>query len=201
MILFSDAVFAIAITLLIIEIKFPETPENVLTANYWKVFRPTLIQFGAFALSFFFVGTLWAKHLRLCRQMKHYDQGVILGNLIFLFFIVTFPFTAKGLAEHIKPNYLIPIFIYVVNIACCNLAHTWLCYYIFYRKPHLSIPGEQDEKKYIYLRSKYFSILLLAVICMATVVTMIFPNNVLYFALTLYAVPVLNFYIRKKLKK
>ena len=60
MILFSDAVFAIAITLLIIEIKFPELPENYRKSlDLFVMFKPTLIQFFGFFLSFFFVGMSW----------------------------------------------------------------------------------------------------------------------------------------------
>src|SRR6478752_263905 len=56
MILFSDAVFAIAITLLIIEIKFPELPEGYREQlSLWKMFKPTVVHFMGFLLSFFFI--------------------------------------------------------------------------------------------------------------------------------------------------
>ena len=56
-ILFSDAVFAIAITLLIIEIKFPELPENYREhLDIVAMFRPTLTHFLGFLVSFFLIG-------------------------------------------------------------------------------------------------------------------------------------------------
>src|SRR5882757_5497166 len=94
LILFSDAVFAIAITLLIIDIKFPELPEKKFEGNTLEMLRPTLQSFIAFAISFFFIGRSWSNHLRLFRLLKKYDQGLINRNLLFLFFIVTFPFAA-----------------------------------------------------------------------------------------------------------
>ena len=78
MILFSDAVFAIAITLLIIEIKFPELPENYKESlDLFKMFKPTLLHFLGFLLSFFLIGMSWARHLKMFRYLKAYDNGVI----------------------------------------------------------------------------------------------------------------------------
>ncbi|MEO6453420.1 MAG: TMEM175 family protein [Ginsengibacter sp.] len=62
-ILFSDAVFAIAITLLVIEIKFPEISRNASSEEIWKAFKPVFIRFLAFMLSFIFIGTMWTRHL------------------------------------------------------------------------------------------------------------------------------------------
>ncbi|MEW9503490.1 TMEM175 family protein, partial [Jeotgalibacillus marinus] len=90
MILFSDAVFAIAITLLIIEIKFPELPEDHPgQVDLLKLFGPTLKGFLAFAVSFFFIGVSWARHLKMFRYLRAYDGRVIFLNLFSLFFIVT----------------------------------------------------------------------------------------------------------------
>ena len=100
MILFSDAVFAIAITLLIIEIKFPELPEGYKQSlDLFKMFKPTLVQFLGFIVSFFFIGMSWAGHLKLFRYLRAYDNGVIFRNLFSLFFVVAFPFAASG-ARH-----------------------------------------------------------------------------------------------------
>ncbi len=54
LILFSDAVFAIAITLIILEIKFPEIPKHSSALEILNDFKPTLIHFVAFVLSFLF---------------------------------------------------------------------------------------------------------------------------------------------------
>src|ERR1700744_6089437 len=91
MILFSDAVFAIAITLLVIDIKWPELPESRAGVDKLQLLKPTIFGFLGFALSFFFIGKSWAIHLRLFRLLRKYDQGLINLNLLFLFFIVIFP--------------------------------------------------------------------------------------------------------------
>src|ERR1700761_3775523 len=87
MILFSDAVFAIAITLLILEIKFPELPESFKGINVFDFLKPTLIHFFAFVISFFFIGMSWSRHLTLCKYLKQYNNKVIFLNLLLLFFI------------------------------------------------------------------------------------------------------------------
>ena len=56
-ILFSDAVFAIAITLLIIDIKFPELPEKLDNVDYLRVFKPLMLHFFALCISFFLLAT------------------------------------------------------------------------------------------------------------------------------------------------
>src|SRR3979490_2943737 len=85
LILFSDAVFAIAITLLVIDIKFPELPEKRVEGKTLDLLSHTILSFAAFALSFFFIGRSWSLHLRLFRFLRKYDQGLINRNLLFLF--------------------------------------------------------------------------------------------------------------------
>jgi len=160
MILFSDAVFAIAITLLIIEIKFPELPENYkVSPDLFKMFKPTLFQFLGFFLSFFFIGISWAKHLKMFRYLKAYDNGVIFFNLLSLMFIVAFPFAASGVT-HLRSGFMFPLIIYLGNIMLIFLSNFLLAHYIFKHKPSLSIPGHEAEKKYIYLQNKASAIAL-----------------------------------------
>jgi uncharacterized membrane protein len=200
-ILFSDAVFAIAITLLIIDVRFPELPVNLQGIDYWHLFRPTVISFFSLCLSFFFIGSFWARHLKLFKFLKQYDQGLIIRNLFFLFFIVVFPFVAETMAANIREDFVWPMLIYLTNIAGCSLMHAFLCNYIFFKRPNLSIAGHEQEKKYIFLRSKYISIMLISVSLLALCVAIIFPNNYLYVLLCFYIMPVIAFRIRKKLKK
>lgn len=160
MVLFSDAVFAIAITLLIIEIKFPELPEDYrVSLDLWKMFRPTAEHFLGFLVSFFVIGMSWAGHLKMFRYLNAYDNGVIFFNLLSLFFIVAFPFSASGIT-HFKPSFMFPMIIYLGNILLINLSNFLLANYIFKRKPALSIPGHDEEKKFIYMQAKATALVL-----------------------------------------
>jgi len=170
-ILFSDAVFAIAITLLVIDIKFPDIPEHFDGTGTLHLFRHTIFEFVAFALSFFFIGRSWSMHLRLFRLLRRYDQRLINLNLLFLFFIVMFPFTASGMSGHVRDKFLLPVFLYVFNLTLVSLTHFLLCRYVIHGKSKLSIDGEEDQKKYTYIRSLYN---LLAMAIMSSVVVLSF---------------------------
>ena len=180
LILFSDAVFAIAITLLIIDIKFPELPEKKFEGNTMEVLRPTLLSFLAFAISFFFIGRSWSNHLRLFRLLKKYDQGLINRNLLFLFFIVTFPFSAAGIAGHVRGGFTLPIYIYIINLACVGIAHFILCHYILRKKPWLTGEGEVAEKKFAYFSSQYIAIAMGVMTVVIVAVGLIFPDRDIY---------------------
>lgn len=158
MILFSDAVFAIAITLLAIEIKFPELPENLnASTDLGKLFKPTFKEFFGFIISFLLIGISWSRHLKMFRYLKAYDDRVVMLNLLSLLFIVIFPFTASGLA-HPKEGFVLPYLIYIGNLTLMFFSNFLLAYYIFKAKPALSVPEHTIEKTYIYLQNKFVSI-------------------------------------------
>ena len=201
MILFSDAVFAIAITLLIIEIKFPEIEKGATTKQVFDAFRPVLIRFAGFMLSFFFIGLMWSRHLKICKYLRSYDNGVIFFNLILLFFIVCFPFTASGLTEHINPHFYLPIFIYIGNILLVSFAQFALCYYIFSLKPQLSIIGEDKHKKYMVLQTKYSSLTIATVFVAALCLYLLFPGDSRSVVYGFYALPIMVVFTRRRLEK
>jgi len=179
-ILFSDAVFAIAITLLIIDIKFPELPEGRVEADTLQLLRPTIFSFLAFALSFFFIGRSWSNHLRLFRMLRKYDQGLINRNLFFLFFIVTFPFAAAGIAGHVRGGFTIPIYIYIINLTLVSVAHFLLCQYVTHKKPWLMGEGEEPEKKFVYYTSLYIAVAMSAMTVVIVAVGLIYPGRESY---------------------
>ena len=201
MILFSDAVFAIAITLLIIEIKFPEVPRNASSAELFKLFKPVLIRFLGFILSFFFIGLMWARHLKIFKYLRNYDNGVIFRNLVLLFFIVCFPFTASGLTEHIRPHFLLPILVYIINIACVSISQFFLCSYLFKNNSKLSVDRFEPEKNYILMQSKFSAFTLFVAVVIIFSVSFIFPGNVTYVLYSFYAIPLIMLFMRKYLKK
>lgn len=98
-IFFSDAVFAIAITLLALELKLPDlkvqTSGALLTALANDGTR-----FFAFGLSFWIIAALWQGHHRYFRYIVRYDDGLIGRNMLILFFTVLIPFTTLVLGEY-----------------------------------------------------------------------------------------------------
>src|ERR1700712_3926928 len=93
MILFSDAVFAIAITLLVIELKVPEIEKSVVTEEKLLDALAHLIpKFFGFVLSFMFIGIYWTVHHRLFGYVVNYTPKLVRLNLLFLFAVALMPF-------------------------------------------------------------------------------------------------------------
>lgn len=119
--LFSDAVFAIAITLLIIEIKVPEIEAHPVTdealLNGLLAAIPKLI---GFIVSFFVISLYWMSHHRLFRYVHHYNQKLIWNNVVFLLFIVMMPFSTAVYSEYFNATLHVPIILYTINICCCG---------------------------------------------------------------------------------
>src|SRR6266576_6834238 len=102
---FSDGVFAVAITLLILNIKI--LPDDVLTnGNFWGKSGlggqlPALL---AFVTSFFTIGIMWINHHRLFNHIKRSDTGLLLFNLLLLLVIVFIPYPTALLAQQYALN-------------------------------------------------------------------------------------------------
>lgn len=91
LVFFSDGVFAIAITLLAIELHTPAGWDGRL-ASLWTHEWP---MFAAFAISFFAIGAFWNAHRRTFSQMRRYSTGVFILNLLLLALIVLMPFSTS----------------------------------------------------------------------------------------------------------
>ena len=93
LILFSDAVFAIAITLLVIEIKLPEIhPET--NGSLIEALKGKASELFGFLLSFIVIGQFWSSHHRIFGYVENFDTGLIWRNLLMLFWIILVPFSS-----------------------------------------------------------------------------------------------------------
>jgi uncharacterized membrane protein len=96
---FSDGVFAIAITLLILEIKVPhEEAGEALRSQLWHLWPSYL----AFLTSFMTIGVMWLNHHRLFTLIVKSDDGIIAFNLLLLLGVTWIPFPTALLAEHLR---------------------------------------------------------------------------------------------------
>lgn len=96
LVFFSDAVFAIVITLLAIELHAPETPAD----QVWNSWRLIAGQLVAFAVSFGLIAIFWAAHMAILRKLVAFDWAVAWINILFLFFITLTPLVSSFLGQH-----------------------------------------------------------------------------------------------------
>jgi uncharacterized membrane protein len=94
---FSDAVFAIAITLLILEIKVPTQNQGPLVAGLLRQWPSYL----AFLASFLYIGVMWINHHRMFTHIKKADDALLVLNLFLLLGVTVIPFPTAVLAEHL----------------------------------------------------------------------------------------------------
>ena len=90
---FSDGVIAIIITIMVLELKLPEHLPAGRPMHMWAdLIVPLAPKLIAYVLSFFVVAVLWLNHKSLVDNLKRGSHGVVLINMILLFFMSFIPF-------------------------------------------------------------------------------------------------------------
>ena len=122
---FSDAVMAIAITLLAIDIRVPEIEPALAAAELPAQLRAITPNLLTFFISFIVIGIYWISHHRYFNYIKRYDTRLMLLNLMFLFFIACMPFVASLLGRF--PAMPIALIIYTLAVAALgtSMALIW----------------------------------------------------------------------------
>jgi uncharacterized membrane protein len=93
---FSDGVFAVAITLLVLELNVPAGD------HLWHQLKEEWPSFAAFFVSFWVIGIIWVNHHGVLDHLRRADRGVLYLNLLVLMTVVFIPFSTALLAEHLK---------------------------------------------------------------------------------------------------
>ena len=96
---FSDAVFAIVITLLVLELKVPHLTEHNEPALQHALFELIPRVLG-FVISFLIVGLMWIEHHRIFRYIDDYDAGLLWRNLLLLLCVSFVPFPTALFSEN-----------------------------------------------------------------------------------------------------
>ena len=157
MILFSDAVFAIAITLLVIEIKIPEvhsTTEHPLKEEVIIQKLAELIpKFIGFIVSFILIGQYWIVHHRMFSFVINFTDRLIWLNILFLFAIALMPFSTGFYSEYVLRGVVTPVIFYTANIALLGLANFLMWRYLSNQKNNLTENLTPALARYFSLRA------------------------------------------------
>jgi uncharacterized membrane protein len=116
---FSDGVFAIIITIMVLELKVPHDPS-------FEALRELLPVFMSYVLSFVFVGIYWNNHHHTMQAVKAVNGAILWGNLHLLFWLSLVPFVTGWMGENHFAA--LPVGLYGVVMLMAGVA-----YYIWIR--------------------------------------------------------------------
>lgn len=164
MVFFSDAVFAIAITLLVIELKVPPVAEPVTDRKLLQSLINLSPKIFGFILSFFLIGLYWTVHHRLFGFVKDYTPRMLWINLVFLFGIVCLPFTTSFYSEYLHTQLKTPLILYSSNFCYIGLLSYLLHKYVTNPKRNLTEGLEKGEAGYFAFRAISIPIIFVVII-------------------------------------
>ena len=112
---FSDGMFAIAMTLLVVGIGVPELSDEASVGELWDDFGDLYQEIVSFFISFAVIGRYWVAHHRFFARVDALNYRLVWQNLIYLGFIAFLPFPTALLVEYFENP--ISIVIYAINVA------------------------------------------------------------------------------------
>ena len=118
---FSDGVFAIAITLLVLELRVPE----VAAGQLWSALRGEWPQFAVYFTSFLIIGIMWVNHHSMFRQISRSDRGLMFLNLLLLLWMAMLPFPTVLVARYLDEpgsNSHVAAAVYSTNLTLAAIA-------------------------------------------------------------------------------
>ena len=114
---FSDGVFAVLITIMVLELKVPHGDD-------WSALRPLIPVFLTYVLSFIFLGIYWNNHHHMLHAAERITGKVLWPNLHLLFWLSLVPFITGWMGEnHFAP---LPTAVYGVILLMAAFAYTIL---------------------------------------------------------------------------
>jgi uncharacterized membrane protein len=155
---FSDGVFAVAITLLVLNIKIPglDLPPGKLQVDtdLWHTLGDEWPMLAAYVTSFATIGIMWLNHHRLFIHIKRINSVLVLLNLLLLLFIVFVPVPTALLAEYVnRPDQHAAAIIYSATfvLTACSFNLLWR-----YASYHNRLIGKNVDSRAVQAISKQY---------------------------------------------
>jgi uncharacterized membrane protein len=184
---FADAVFAIAITLLIIEIRLPPHDDIVRAGGLGSALLHLWPSYVGYFVSFVVIGIMWANHHNLMKLIGRVDHGFITLNLLLLMCVAFIPFPTAVMAEHLTDEHERSV---AVAFYCGSFTVTAVFYFLMWwhaarnrRLIHSHVPDEAVSaitRAYAPGSLLYLTATLLAFVHVALSLTIVVGLAVLY---------------------
>lgn len=180
-IFFSDAIFAIVMTLLILDIPVPDLPSGSVAAELPSRVLDLWPKFFSYVLSFIVVGSYWIAHHGTFRYFRSYNRTLIWLNLLFLLSISFVPFPTSLLGEYGEQQFAVVL--YAISLAIPRLLLASLWWYAIRGRVLVSDSMDPGMSRYHLIRSLVIpSVFLVSIILSFFSVTAAICSWVLMFA-------------------
>jgi len=143
---FSDGVFSIVITLLVLDIKFPDT-EILTNGELLTTIRSTLPNIFTYVFTFLVVGLFWVAHNRVFAFVRQVDHYLLWANIFYLLTIAIIPYPASILAKY--PFFTVSIVFYASVLFLSAFQHFLILNYLRRHKECSESFFEGDAQKQI----------------------------------------------------
>jgi uncharacterized membrane protein len=161
LIAFSDAVFAVIVTVMVLELKAPDQPAFSALWPLW----PTLI---SYAVSYLFIAIIWINHHHLMRFVGPPTTGLIWINFVHLFMVSLLPFATAWVARTRLAS--TPVVFYAGLFVCIDIAYNIFEHYV------LSNADTAQLSAGMRRMARRRSLLVLAALTTAMLVSLVAPR-------------------------
>ena len=146
----SDGVFAIAITLLVLDIQVPDIPENMVSSQLPGALLSLWPKYFGYFLSFVGISAFWLIHHSIFRAIRAYDRGLLYLNFLFLMVVAFVPFPTSLLGEY--GDHQLPVAIYAATLAVGRLLLTAIHWYSTRNDRLLDEPQDPAMVRFFLIR-------------------------------------------------
>jgi uncharacterized membrane protein len=152
---FSDGVFAIAITLLVLSLDVDDLSRDDLWQGIWDLRE----NFLAYGISFAVIGRFWLVHHRFFGEVTAFDGRLLSLNMLYLAFIVLIPFSSQLLGDFggETPS----VVVYAVNLIGCILVGAWM--FLYAQGAGLTSAGAESRREAVVRAAYIAAVFLLSI--------------------------------------
>lgn len=122
----TDGIFAIAMTLLVLDMKVPNLPKGVTAAALELRVYDLWPKFLIYVLSFVICAVFWVSHSIQFHYIRRADRPFLWINVVFMMFVAFIPFSTHLLSEHIGQRFAVIFYGF-------HLTVIWICLYLHWR--------------------------------------------------------------------
>ncbi len=191
---FTDAVFSIAVTLLVLEIVIPSFKE-LRSYDTLTILQNRIPSFIGLVVSFLVIALFWVNHMRIFKYVNTVDKRLLWYNIFLLFFIILLPFSTGFYVKGF--SYIGPFVFYCFNLSAIGLFNYLINVYVPKKEKELTGITPMLGK---YFKFRALNALLVWVV--AGFLALVWPYTSRFLFILLFIIEIfITRYYKKKLKK